>query len=133
MIRASLKSLLARRVRLLLSTFAIVLGVAFVAGTLIFSDTLSRSFTALFHANVGDVVVRPVGGQTSQGALASLTIPASVLDDIEDVAGVARVAGNVNARGVYVVGANGKLVGGLGPPAIGGNWTNAPPAEGEGM
>ena len=48
MMKAAWRSLLGRKVRLLLSTFAIVLGVAFVAGSLIFSDTLSRSFTALF-------------------------------------------------------------------------------------
>jgi putative ABC transport system permease protein len=61
MIRASLKSLLARRVRLLLSTFAIVLGVAFVTGILMFSDTLQRSFTALFDSTVGDSVVQVKG------------------------------------------------------------------------
>ena len=133
MIRVSLKSLLGRKIRLLLSTFAIVLGVAFVAGSLIFSDTLNRSFTALFAANVGDVVVRPVGGQTSHGALSAFTVPGSLIAELERVDGAARVDGNVNALGVYVVGSNGKLVGGLGPPAIGGNWTNAPPAEGVGM
>jgi putative ABC transport system permease protein len=53
-IRAALKSLLGRKLRLLMSTFAIVLGVAFVAGTLIFTDTMSRSFTALFASGVGD-------------------------------------------------------------------------------
>ena len=68
MIRAALKSLLGRKVRLLMSTFAIVLGVAFVAGSLVFSDTLSRSFTALFASTVGDVVVRPEGGTTADGA-----------------------------------------------------------------
>ena len=69
MIRAALKSLLGRKVRLLMSTFAIVLGVAFVAGSLVFSDTLSRSFTALFASTVGDVVVRPAGGtHASSGA-----------------------------------------------------------------
>ena len=61
-IRAALKSLLGRKLRLLMSTFAIVLGVAFVAGTLIFTDTLNRSFTALFASTVGDVVVRPGDG-----------------------------------------------------------------------
>ncbi len=65
MLRAALKSLLVRKLRLLMSTFAIVLGVAFVAGTLVFSDTLSRSFTALFASTVGDVVVQPEGGQTA--------------------------------------------------------------------
>ena len=52
-----------RKLRLLMSTFAIVLGVAFVAGSLVFSDTLGRSFTALFASTVGDVVVRPEGGR----------------------------------------------------------------------
>jgi putative ABC transport system permease protein len=133
MIRASLKSLLGRKVRLLLSTFAIVLGVAFVAGTLVFSDTLSRSFTALFASTVGDVVVQPLGAQTEQGAPSSRTLPGSLLEELGQVDGVARVDGNVNAVGVYVVGADGKLVGGLGPPSIGGNWTNAPSPGGAGL
>jgi putative ABC transport system permease protein len=59
MLRAAWKSLLGRKLRLLMSTFAIVLGVAFVAGTLVFTDTLSRSFTAIFASSVGDVVVTP--------------------------------------------------------------------------
>ena len=75
MIKAALKSLLGRKVRLLMSTFAIVLGVAFVAGSLIFSDTLSRSFTALFASTVGDVVVRPEGGTTADGAPSTVTLP----------------------------------------------------------
>ena len=41
MFRAALKSLLGRKLRLIMSTFAIVLGVAFVVGTLIFTDTRS--------------------------------------------------------------------------------------------
>lgn len=53
MLRAALESLLGRKLRLLMSTFAIVLGVAFVAGTLIFTDTLNRSFTSLFASTVG--------------------------------------------------------------------------------
>ncbi|MFA6299147.1 MAG: FtsX-like permease family protein [Nocardioides sp.] len=131
--RAALKSLLGRKLRLLMSTFAIVLGVAFVAGSLIFSDTLSRSFTALFASTVGDVVVRPVGGTTGAGTLSSLTVPASLLDELEETPGVARVDGNVSAFGVYVVGEDGKVIGGLGPPALGVNYNDAPAAGGEGL
>ena len=130
MIRAALKSLLGRKVRLLMSTFAIVLGVAFVAGSLIFSDTLSRSFTALFASTVGDVVVRPEGGTTADGAPSTVTIPAGLLGDLRDVPGAARVDGNVNAFGVFVVSADGKVVSGFGPPAIGGNWSDAPAGHG---
>lgn len=133
MIRAALKSLLGRKVRLLLSTFAIVLGVSFVAGTLIFSDTLNRSFTALFASTVGDVVVRPLGSETAAGTPSARTVPGSLLQELEQVDGVARVDGNVNAFGVYVVGEDDKVIGGLGPPAIGGNWTDAPSPGGVGL
>src|SRR6478609_10073142 len=81
MLKATIKSLLGRKLRLLMSTFAIVLGVAFVGGSLIFSDTLGRSFTALFASTVGDVVVRPADAGAGLGA-STVTIPASVVDDL---------------------------------------------------
>src|SRR3954471_16976498 len=132
MIRASLKSLLARRVRLLLSTFAIVLGVAFVTGILMFSDTLERSFTALFDSTVGDTVVRPANSEVaSQGAVFSTqTVPASLQPTLEELPGAARVDGMVSATGVYVLSTEGKVVGGSGPPAFGGNWSDAPAGHG---
>ncbi len=130
MIRAALKSLLGRKVRLLMSTFAIVLGVAFVAGSLIFSDTLSRSFTALFASTVGDVVVRPVGGTTADGAPSTVTLPGSLVEELRDVPGAARVDGNVSAFGVFVVNKDGKVVSGFGPPALGSNWSDAPAGHG---
>ena len=40
MLRVTLRNLLARKLRLLLSAFAIVLGVAFLSGSLIFTDTM---------------------------------------------------------------------------------------------
>ena len=129
MVKATLKSLLGRKLRLLMSTFAIVLGVAFVGGSLIFSDTLGRSFTALFASTVGDVVVRPADGITN-GAPSSVAIPASVVTDLQSVPGAARVDGNVTAFGVYVVDQDNKVVGGQGPPAIGGSYSDAPAGHG---
>jgi putative ABC transport system permease protein len=129
-VRAALKSLLGRKVRLIMSTFAIVLGVAFVVGSLVFSDTLNRSFTALFASTVGDVVVRPVGGTTVTGEPSTQTIPAAVVDELRSVPGAARVDGNVSSVGAFVVGKDNKVVGGFGPPAIGGNWTGAPAGHG---
>jgi putative ABC transport system permease protein len=133
MIRAALKSLLGRKVRLLLSTFAIVLGVAFVVGTLIFSDTLNRSFTALFASTVGDVVVRPVDNQTAMGGIGARTVPASVVDELAALPGAARADGNVQAVGVFVLDQEGDIVGGSGPPAIGAGYNDAPAAGGPGL
>lgn len=125
MFRAALKSLLGRKVRLLLSTFAIVIGVSFVVGTLVFSDTLSRSFTALMASTVGDVVVRPENTSASSEPT-TRTVDSTLVDELAQVDGAARVDGNVTAFGVYVVGKDGKLIGGNGPPSIGGNWSEAP-------
>lgn len=130
MLVASLKSLLGRKVRLVMSTFAIVLGVAFVVGSLVFSDTLDRSFTALFDATVGDVVVRPAGGGGTDGVPGTVTVPAGLVDELAALPGAARADGNVAAVGVYVVGADGKVVGGVGPPALGENFSDAPAAGG---
>ncbi len=131
MIRAALKSLLDRKVRLLMSTTAIVLGVAFVVGTLIFSDTLNRSFTALFASTVGDVVVQPEGGGDVPGGGAStLTVPGSLVDVLADVPGAARADGQIGVPGVYVIDSGGKPIGGFGPPSFGSNWSDAPAGNG---
>ncbi|HEX6917948.1 MAG TPA: hypothetical protein VF140_07695, partial [Phycicoccus sp.] len=61
MLRATWRGILAHKVRLLLSGVAVVLGVAFVAGSYVFTDTLDRAFTGLTSGAVGDVIVRPAG------------------------------------------------------------------------
>jgi putative ABC transport system permease protein len=130
MIRAALRSLLGRKVRLLMSTFAIVLGVAFVAGSLIFSDMLNRSFTAIFASSVGDVIVRPEGGAAIDGTPSTLTVPDSLVPRLEAVPGAARVDGNVSAVGVFVVSRENKLIGGNGAPGIAVSWSDAPAGHG---
>ena len=49
MLKATLRSFLAHKGRLLLSALAIILSVAFVAGSLIFSDTVTHTFDRLFQ------------------------------------------------------------------------------------
>ncbi len=130
MLKATWKSLLARKLRLLLSTFAIVLGVAFVAGTLIFTDTLSRSFTAIFASSVGDVVVTPKGAQTQDGTPTDKTVSAAIVRKLATADGASRADGNISSLGVFVVDQHGKLVGGNGPPGIAVNYNTAPAGHG---
>ena len=130
MLRAVWKSLLARKVRLLMSTFAIALGVAFVVGSLVFSAALSAGFNKLFGSSVGDVVVRPAGSTTLNGDPSTRTVPASLVTRLESVPGAARVDGNVQALGVFVVGKNHKVVGGLGAPTYGISYSDAPAGHG---
>ena len=44
MLHATLKSLLARKLRLALTALSIVLGVGFVAGTFVLTDTMNKAF-----------------------------------------------------------------------------------------
>ena len=61
MLRAALRSLAAHRLRLALTALAIVLGVSFVAGTLVFTDSLQKSFSTLVDQRTADVQVEPRG------------------------------------------------------------------------
>jgi putative ABC transport system permease protein len=130
MIRAAWKSLLARKVRLLMSTFAIALGVAFVVGSLVFSAALSDGFNRLFGSSVGDVVVHPQGSATLNGDPSTRTVPASLVQKLAQVPGAARADGNVQALGVFVVGKDRKVVGGLGAPTYGISYSDAPAEHG---
>lgn len=130
MLRATWKSLWSRKIRLLLSTFAIVLGVAFVAGSLVFTATLDRAFQSIMTGSVSDVVVRPVGSSGDDGAAPGRGIPASTLERVRAVPGVERVEPEVTSFSTYVVGSDGKLVGGQGAPGIATTYHDAPAAHG---
>jgi putative ABC transport system permease protein len=130
MLRASWKSLIARKLRLLMSGFAIVLGVAFVSGSLIFTDTLGQAFTKIMAGSFGDVVVRPVGAVNDENTQSAKTLPASLVKDLAGVDGAARVDGSVTSVGVFVIDRKGKVIGAQGAPGIAVNFTDAPAGHG---
>ena len=130
MLRASWKSLLARKLRLLMSAFAIVLGVAFVAGSLVFTDTLGQAFTNIMAESVGDVVVRPAGAVTDGTTSSAKTLPASLVTDLAKTDGAARADGNVTSLGVFVIDRKGKVIGGQGAPGIAAGYRSGPAAHG---
>jgi putative ABC transport system permease protein len=128
MLRASVRGLLAHKVRLLLTAVAVVLGVAFVTGSLVFTDTLQRTFNDLFRQTTSDVVITPHQAITSEQATAdgSSTLPASLLRTVEGVDGVLRARGAVLVNGVQVVGKDGKALPTQGAPAFGSTWSDDP-------
>jgi len=132
-LRAALRSLLQHKLRLSLTLLAVVVGVAFVAGTYIFTDSLKRSFDALFSAPQPDVIVTvdsafggPGGGGGGQGGDQAPTLPESDVAKVAAVDGVAAAYGVVTADGALVIGTDGKVVGQTGPPARGTTWVPEP-------
>ncbi|MFJ9448655.1 hypothetical protein ACIRRH_43750 [Kitasatospora sp. NPDC101235] len=59
MIKAGIRNFLAHKGRMALSTLAVLLGVAFVSGTLVFSDTINVAFTDIAGSTAADVTVKP--------------------------------------------------------------------------
>ena len=100
MLTASLRGMLTHRLRLVLTTVSIALGVAFLAGTLMLTDTMKLAFNQLFGKVTSgtDAVVRQEAAysQTSGVAPARRPIEASVLDRVRKVEGVAAAEGSVS-------------------------------------
>ncbi|CAL9584814.1 hypothetical protein SUDANB6_05138 [Streptomyces sp. enrichment culture] len=124
MLKATLRSFLAHKGRLLLSALAVVLSVAFVAGSLIFSDTLDRTFDRLFASTAADVTVRPeedLDEGLPSGRIA--TLPAALAGRVARVEGVAAARVDVEAENITVVDAERRPVSPTtGAPTTGGNW-----------
>ncbi|MGI5215193.1 ABC transporter permease [Plantactinospora sp. CA-290183] len=128
MLRATLKSLLARKLRLVLSGLAVVLGVMFVSGAFVLTDTLSRSFDSVFsdayaETDVGISAKPKIETSEMEGEQIGAPFPAAALDQVRAVPGVAEATGIAAADGARVIGSNGKVLTSFGPPQLGSNWT----------
>ena len=81
-LKTSLRNFFAHKGRMALSAVAVLLSVAFVCGTLVFTDTMNTTFDKLFAATSSDVTVSPKGaedGDEQPGRPASRqSLPASV-------------------------------------------------------
>jgi putative ABC transport system permease protein len=128
--RATIKGLLAKKVRLALTALSVVLGIGFVAGTYVLTDTMNAAFDQLFAttSQASDVTVRSVEAFTPEqsgpggGGEERTPLPASLLDTVRQAPGVAVAAGGVSGYAQFVDPKTGDAIGGFGPPTIGLNW-----------
>jgi putative ABC transport system permease protein len=117
MIRVSIKGILGRKLRLVLTSLAIVMGVAMVSGTFVLTDTIDsglRSIFAVAYANADAVVT----GKAAFGGAAAPPFPEATLTRIEQLPGVAAAAGSVGGTAQFI-GANGKVVAHGSAPGLG--------------
>ncbi len=129
MLRTAFKSLLAHRTRLFATALAVTLGVSFMAGTLVLTDTVSKTFNGLF-ANVysgTSAVVRAkaaFNGVQNTGEQRG-RVDASLVDSLRGVEGAAVVEGS-SFGFARIIGKDGKAIGNpsTGAPTFGGNWTD---------
>ncbi|GIU90126.1 MAG: ABC transporter substrate-binding protein [Acidimicrobiia bacterium] len=123
MAKIALASLRAHKRRLAGMFLSVVVGVAFLSGTLVLGDTLQSNFDKLFaEANAGtDVVVRPVSDIDGDYANQAGVMDASVARTLAQIDGVAAVAPAVEGYG-RILDADGEPLGGNGPPTVAAGW-----------
>ncbi|MEU2928526.1 ABC transporter permease [Streptomyces sp. NPDC007251] len=114
MFRTALRNVLAHKARLLMTVLAVMLGVAFVSGTLVFTNTISDAYqkSSAKGFDQVDVAVRPKYQESagdSVGKLSDLT--QATLDKAAKVPGAASATGVVSGF-TAVADRHGKLVGG---------------------
>jgi putative ABC transport system permease protein len=107
MLRATIQSLRAHRVRLAMTALAIALGTGFMCGSFVFTASLTHSLDSLVgQASAGtDVQVRhvaPAGAVQGAGSAAAAPVSASLVTAIRAVRGVAEADGTVAGRAVLL-------------------------------
>ena len=121
MLRVTLRGLLSHKIRFVLTTFAVVVGVGFVVGTLVLTDSVRSQFNQLFtDINSGiDLQVKGTD-QFDQGAFGqSPPIPDTLLPEIRQLRGVKAAGGSAGGIPAVVFATDGKPVEAHERPAAG--------------
>ncbi|MFI6651267.1 ABC transporter permease [Streptomyces sp. NPDC050529] len=109
MFRTALRNVLSHKARLLMTVLAVMLGVAFVSGTLVFTDTLGNAFRNQSAKSYDDIAVA-VTTYADQRDEKSAAIDAATLKKIQALDGVASATGRVDGF-AGVADPDGKLIG----------------------
>ncbi len=126
--KATLKGLLAHKLRLALTALAIVIGVMFVSGTFVLTDTLHNTFTSLFdgiYQHVDFEVRGKAAFSGPSGTAVRNPIPQSVARTVSRVPGVEDAVGGVQGF-AQLVAPDGKAVSTSGAPTIGLSFNPVP-------
>ncbi len=102
MTRLALKSVWARKARALATTFAVVIGVAFISGSYVLTDTIFAAFDEIFSESLkGTSVVITAENPVKQENGEIPTISASLLPRVQKTPGVRLAAGAIFTPGGF--------------------------------
>jgi len=94
--KVALRGLAQRKLRAFVTVLAVLLGVAFIAGSYVLTDTINKSFDEIFdvaYKGTDVAVSSSTTGQTDSGDVPSF--PESYLDRVRQVPGVEKAAGGI--------------------------------------
>jgi putative ABC transport system permease protein len=94
--KVSLRGLASRKLRTFVTALAVLLGVAFIAGSYVLTDTINKSFDEIFDVAYAGTDVAISSSTTAQGDQAAPPpFPAHYLDDVRKVDGVRKAEGGI--------------------------------------
>src|SRR5215211_617218 len=135
MFTATLRAMLAHKVRLALTVASIALGVAFLAGTLVLTDTMHLAFDQLFgKVSAGtDAVVRAEAAYSQSDGISTsrAPIPASVLTQVRKADGVRTAEGSVTGYALLTDNSGKAVLTSGGAPTLGYSMPADPALRGD--
>ena len=129
MLKLGLRSVLAHRLRFVLCTVAVMLGIGFVSGAMIFTDTLSTALKKNFAGSTADITVAPVSAlshDTGTSSARPATLSSDLANQIAAVPGVAGADPQLLTTGPQILGSDGKPTDTYGLPTYGAGWPHDP-------
>ena len=103
MTKLSLRGLAQRKLRTFVTVLAVLLGVSFISGSYVLTDTINKSFDDIFdtaYAGTDVAISSSTTGQTD--AAGPPAFPARYLNTVEQVEGVQKAAGGIFTTGRFV-------------------------------
>src|SRR4029079_18595024 len=95
--RVMRRGLLTRKLRWVLTSLAILLGVAMIAGTFILTDQINNAFGDIFHTATArtDAVLPRKAASSTQQLGSNAPLPESLVAKVRQVPGVAKAQGEI--------------------------------------
>ncbi|TDW22174.1 ABC transporter permease [Kribbella kalugense] len=121
MFKLGLRSVLAHRLRFVLCTVAVTLGVAFAGGAMVFTDTLSHALKKNYAVSTADITVTP-SSPIETGTDRPPTFQAGLADRIAAIPGVASAASQLLVSDVEILTPDGKPLENYGLTSFGASW-----------
>ena len=123
--KVALKGLAGRKLRTVLTAFAIVLGVAMVSGTFVLTDTIDRAFQTIFSSSYSHTDAIVSGKKLVDYSFSgNASVPASLVAKVRSLPDVDTAAGTIldfsgNSDQAKLIGRDGKVISQSGNPTFG--------------
>ncbi|MCE2531537.1 MAG: FtsX-like permease family protein [Acidimicrobiia bacterium] len=124
LLRLTLKNIAARKFLFLGTALSVVLGVAFVVGVFIVTDSLRATFDDIADDIAGSIDLRVRSEIEFGDRLNAPEVDPALADEIAGIDGVAAVTGGVAAWNVVIIDSDGEPLQSLGPPQFGVSWSD---------